>query len=51
VPEIIFRTEGITKVCDTSEVKVYALTGVNLVLFKGELTVLLGPSGSENRRF
>lgn len=44
--EIIFRTEGITKVYDTGEVKVYALAGVDLELFKGELTVLLGPSGS-----
>ncbi len=46
MPEIIFKTEGITKVYDTGEVKVYALAGVDLELFKGELTVLLGPSGS-----
>ena len=44
--DVIFRTEGITKVYDTGEVKVYALDGVDLELFKGELTVLLGPSGS-----
>ncbi|NEK24770.1 ATP-binding cassette domain-containing protein [Sulfitobacter sp. JBTF-M27] len=44
--DVIFRTEGITKVYDTGEVKVYALDGVDLELYKGELTVLLGPSGS-----
>lgn len=44
--DIIFKTQGITKVYDTGEVKVFALDGVNLELYKGELTVLLGPSGS-----
>ncbi|WJY21233.1 ABC transporter ATP-binding protein [Fontisubflavum oceani] len=44
--EKIFRTENITKVYDTGEVKVYALAGVSLELFAGELAVLLGPSGS-----
>jgi putative ABC transport system ATP-binding protein len=45
-PEIVFRTEGVTKVYDTGEVKVFALAGVDLQLYAGELTVLLGPSGS-----
>lgn len=44
--DIVFRTEGITKVYETGEVKVFALAGVDLQLFEGELTVLLGPSGS-----
>ena len=44
--EIIFRTEGVTKVYDTGEVKVFALAGVDMHLHAGELTVLLGPSGS-----
>ena len=44
--DIVFRTEGITKVYETGEVKVFALAGVDLELFEGELTVLLGPSGS-----
>ena len=44
--DVIFRTEGITKVYETGEVRVFALDGVDLSLYKGELTVLLGPSGS-----
>jgi len=44
--EVIFRTQGVTKVYDTGVVKVYALDGVDLELYKSELTVLLGPSGS-----
>lgn len=44
--DVIFRTQGITKVYDTGEVKVFALAGVDLELYEGELTVLLGPSGS-----
>lgn len=46
MPEVVFRTAGVTKVYDTGEVKVHALDGVDLTLFNGELTVLLGPSGS-----
>ncbi len=42
----IFKTEDVTKVYETGEVKVYALAGVDLVLYESELTVLLGPSGS-----
>ena len=44
--EIVFRTDDVTKVYDTGEVKVYALAGVDLELYASELTVLLGPSGS-----
>ncbi len=46
MPETVFRTENISKVYDTGEVKVFALDGVDLELFAGELAVLLGPSGS-----
>jgi putative ABC transport system ATP-binding protein len=44
--EIVFRTEDVTKIYDTGEIKVYALSGVDLELYAGELAVLLGPSGS-----
>ena len=46
MPEIAFRTQGVTKVYGTGEVKVYALAGVDLELYAGEMAVLLGPSGS-----
>jgi len=45
-PDVVFKTQGVTKVYDTGETKVHALAGVDLALYKGELTVLLGPSGS-----
>ncbi|MGI1660728.1 ABC transporter ATP-binding protein [Palleronia sp. KMU-117] len=45
-PQAIFRMEGVTKVYDTGEVKVHALAGVDMELYAGEFTVLLGPSGS-----
>lgn len=46
VSNMVFKTEGVTKVYQTGAVKVIALGGVDLELFTGELTVLLGPSGS-----
>jgi putative ABC transport system ATP-binding protein len=45
-PQITFCTKGITKVYDTGDVQVHALRGVDLELYEGEFTVLLGPSGS-----
>ncbi|MBV2358684.1 ABC transporter ATP-binding protein [Thalassococcus sp. CAU 1522] len=44
--EIVFRTEGLTKVYTTGSVQVHALAGVDVTLYATELTVLLGPSGS-----
>ncbi len=44
--DVVFRTRDLTKVYETGEVKVFALDGVDLELFSGELAVLLGPSGS-----
>jgi putative ABC transport system ATP-binding protein len=46
MPETVFRTRGVTKVYDTGELKVHALAGVDLELYAGQFTVLLGPSGS-----
>lgn len=44
--DIVFRTQGISKVYDTGTVKIEALRRVDLELYAGELAVLLGPSGS-----
>ncbi|MHA7889253.1 MULTISPECIES: ABC transporter ATP-binding protein [Roseicyclus] len=46
MPQTVFRTEDLSKVYDTGEIKVHALAGVDLELYGGELSVLLGPSGS-----
>jgi putative ABC transport system ATP-binding protein len=43
---IVFRTEDLSKVYETGALKVHALAGVDLQLYSGEFTVLLGPSGS-----
>ena len=42
----VFHTRGLTKTYDQGEVKVYALRGVDLDLYRGELVVMLGASGS-----
>lgn len=44
--QVVFRTEGLTKVYDTGGGEVHALAGIDLRLYARELTVLLGPSGS-----
>ena len=44
--EEVFHAEGLTKVYRTGDVEVHALRGVDMVLYAGELAVLLGPSGS-----
>lgn len=44
--EVVFRTEGLSKVYDMGEVQVHALRAVDLELYRGELVVLLGASGS-----
>ncbi len=44
--KIVFEARGVTKVYDMGTVQVYALRGVDLDLYAGELVVLLGASGS-----
>jgi putative ABC transport system ATP-binding protein len=44
--EVVFQARGLTKVYQVGETEVYALRGVDLDLYQGELVVLLGASGS-----
>jgi putative ABC transport system ATP-binding protein len=46
MPDVVFHTQGVTKVYETGDVRVHALAGVDLDLYEGELSVLLGASGS-----
>jgi len=43
---IVFKINGLTKIYQMGEVKVYALRGVDLEIYTRELIVMLGPSGS-----
>ena len=44
--EVVFHVHGVTKIYQMGEVQVHALRGIDLDLYKGEFTVLLGASGS-----
>src|SRR5699024_599554 len=44
--EVVFETQGLTKIYDMGEVQVHALRGIDLELYRSELVVLLGASGS-----
>jgi putative ABC transport system ATP-binding protein len=43
--DLVFHVQGLTKIYGSGEAEVHALTGVDLELKRGELVVLLGPSG------
>lgn len=42
----IFEINDLTKIYGSGEVEVRALNGVDMILYEGEMAVLLGPSGS-----
>jgi len=44
--EVIFHVHDVTKIYQMGEVQVHALRGVELDLYRGEFSVLLGASGS-----
>ncbi len=44
--DIVFHVHGVTKVYQMGEVQVHALRGIDLDLYRGEFTILLGASGS-----
>ncbi len=43
---VVFHVHDVTKIYQMGEVQVHALRGVDLDLYSGEFTVLLGASGS-----
>lgn len=43
---VVFHVHGVTKIYQMGEVQVQALRGIDLDVFRGEFTVLLGASGS-----
>ncbi len=45
-PDVVFHVHGVTKVYQMGEVEVHALRGLDLDLYRGEFSVLLGASGS-----
>lgn len=49
--EVLIELENVWKVYDLEEVKVEALRGINLKIFKKEFVVIVGPSGSGKSTF
>lgn len=49
--ECVFSAQGLTKIYEMGEVKVFALNGIDLELYEGEIVVILGSSGSGKSTF
>jgi putative ABC transport system ATP-binding protein len=49
--ETLVKAENITKVYDTGNIEVHALTGVTLEVHRGDLMAIVGPSGSGKTTF
>ncbi len=47
----LFKTRGLTKVYVTGDVEIHALRGIDLDIYRGEIIVLLGHSGSGKSTF
>lgn len=47
----IISVQELTKIYDMGEIKVHALRGINLDIFEGEFTSIMGPSGSGKSTF
>ena len=44
-PQALINIEGLTKVFYTDEIETHALSGIHLVVNKGEYVAMQGPSG------
>jgi putative ABC transport system ATP-binding protein len=51
VPGIAYALRGVTKLYGSGDAIVTALAGVDLTIHRGEMIILLGPSGSGNSTF
>lgn len=49
--EIVIQVDKLTKIYQTGEIKVHALTDVDLTIHRGEFVVIAGPSGSGKTTF
>ena len=49
--ETLVKAEDVTKVYDTGNIEVHALTGVTLEVHRGDLMAIVGPSGSGKTTF